>query len=333
MKRFFLDQGFQSQIYCLSRDEELEDESRLFKSFPKPSPKDITILHFALPSPLTQSFRALPSHKIMIFHNITPPEFFLDFSPELMRISQKGREELESLVPHVSLVLADSEYNRQETLKLGFQKAEIFPLFVDFNKYLKPSNPFLYEFFSDERTNILFVSRIAPNKKIEDLIKVSFYYKKYISPLVRLIVVGKTSTIPRYYESLVRLADEFYLKPEEICFTGHIPDDDMFAIYRASDVFLSMSEHEGFGLPFFEAMIFDLPIVAYDCTAVPWTLEGAGVLFKEKNVAHVAELLNRVVHDQTLREKIIAGQRDRLEKFKSVDRERLLLKIIKDLVK
>jgi len=333
MKKFFLNQGFQSQIYCLSRDGELEAESQLFKSFPKPSPKDITILHFALPSPLTQAFRDLSSQKIMIFHNITPPEFFSGFSPELMHISQMGREELESLVPHVSLVLADSEYNRQGTLKLGFQNAEVFPLFVDFNKYLKPPNLLLYEFFNDERTNILFVSRIAPNKKIEDLIKVTFYYKKYISPLVRLIVVGKTSTIPRYYESLVHLADEFYLKPEEICFTGHVPDEDMFALYQASDVFLSMSEHEGFGLPFFEAMIFDLPIVAYDCTAVPWTLEGSGVLFKDRNVAHVGELLNRVVHDQKLREKIVAGQKDRLEKFKRLDREEFLLKKIKELMR
>jgi len=333
LKTFFLSQGFASQIYCLSRDEGFESDSSLFEFFPKPSPEDITILHLALPSPLTQAFRDLPSQKVMIYHNITPPEFFSRFSPELMRISEKGREELESLVPAVSLVLADSEYNRQEALKLGFPKAEVFPLFVDFDKYLRIPNPFLSEFYKDGRTNILFVGRIAPNKKIEDLIRVTFYFKKHISPLVRLIVVGKLSTIPKYYESLIRLADEFYLQPEEIVFTGHIPDGDMFALYQASDVFLSMSEHEGFGLPFIEAMIFDLPVIAYDCTAVSSTLEEAGVLFKEKNVAEVGELVRKITSDRTLREKIIVSQRERLSRFKRFEREPFLLQKIKELTR
>lgn len=330
MKAFFLEQGFESQIYCLSRDDELEDESSLFESFLKPSPEDITILHFALPSPLTQAYRDLPSQKVMIYHNITPSAFFSGFNPELERLSKMGREELESLAPEVSLVLADSEYNRRETLAMGYRKAEVFPLFVDFDKYLKTPNPFLYNFFSDGRVNILFVGRIAPNKKIEDLIKVTFYFKKYISPLVRLIIVGKTSTIPKYYECVVRLADEFYLKPEEVCFTGHVPDEDMFALYRASNVFLSMSEHEGFGLPFIEAMMFDLPIIAYDCTAVPSTMEEAGVLFTDKNVPAVSELVKTVASDQRLKERIVAGQQKRLNRFKSFEREQFLLQKIKE---
>lgn len=332
MKKFFLSQGFHSQIYCLSRDSGLEGESLLFSSFPKPSPSDVTILHFALPSPLTQEFAKLRSKKIIIYHNITPPEFFTDFSQELARISRLGKEELKSLVLSVSLVLADSEYNRRDILKLGFKRAEVFPLFVDFEKYKKAPSRFMYELFRDERINVLFVGRIAPNKKIEDLIKVTFYFKKYISPLVRLIVVGKTSTIPKYYQSLICLADEFYLNPEEICFTGHISDEEMFALYKASDVFLSMSEHEGFGLPFIESMIFDLPIVAYDCTAVPDTLGEAGVLIKNKRADYVGELLNIVVHDGKLRKRIIASQRQRLKEFKEMELERFLIQNLKNLI-
>lgn len=332
MKKFFLSQGFQSQIYCLSRDRGLEEESMLFASFPEPSPSDITILHFALPSPLTKAFMKLPSKKVLIYHNITPPEFFSEFSQEMARISQMGREELQSLVPHVSLILADSDYNRQDILKLGFKRAEVFPLFIDFEKYKKPPSQFMYELFRDERTNLLFVGRIAPNKKIEELIKVTFYFKKYISPLVRLIVVGKTSTIPKYYQSLVRIADEFYLMPEEICFTGHVSDEEMFALYKASDVFLSMSEHEGFGLPFIESMIFDLPIVAYDCTAVAETLGGAGVLVRDKRVDYLSELLNIVVHEAELKKKIIESQRKRLKEFKEMGSEKLLIENLNELM-
>lgn len=332
LKKFLISQGFQSQIYCLTRDKNLEEESALFSTFSKSSPSDIIILHFALCSPLTQAFRELPSKKIIIYHNITPPEFFSEFDQEMARISRQAREELKSLIPHVSLALADSEYNRQEMFELGFKRAEVFPLFVDFEKYKKPFNRFMYKLFEDDRLNILFVGRIAPNKKIEDLIKVTFYFKKYISPLVRLIIAGKTSTVPKYYQSLICLADEFYLMPEEICFTGHIPDEEMFALYKASHIFLSLSEHEGFGLPFMESMIFDLPIIAYDCTAVASTLGGAGILVRNKRVSYLSELLNVVAHDQMLRKKIIKSQQQRLREFKDLELEKLLMEKLKGLM-
>jgi glycosyltransferase involved in cell wall biosynthesis len=333
MKEFFLSQKFQSEIYCLTRDRGLEQDSRLFSTFPEPGPSDAVILHFALASPLSQAFAELPCRKVILYHNLTPPEFFENFSPEMARISRLGQEDLLSLVPQVDLALADSEFNRQELVRIGFKKTEVFPLFVDFEKYKKPMSRFLYEFFRDDRVNILFVGRIVPNKKIDDLIRVVFYYKKYISPLVRLIVVGKTSSLPKYYESLVNLADEFYLKPEEICFTGHVPDEEMFSLYRAADVFLSLSEHEGFGLPFLESMVFGLPIIAYDCTAVPYTLDGSGVSIREKKVDYVAELVAEVANNRGLKEEIIRGQRRRLEGFKRIDHGEFLLNMVRELKK
>jgi len=331
LKQFFLSQGISSEIYCLTFDKELEEKCQPFSSFPKPQPGDVTLLHFALPSLLTQALARLPSHKVIIYHNVTPSHFFEPFSQEMVRLSQLGREELSSLVPHVELALADSEFNRQELVKLGFRNSQVFPLFVDFSKYKEPPSHFVQDLFDDGRTNLLFVGRIVPNKKIEDLIKVVFYYKKYVSPLVRLIVIGKTASCPRYYQSLVRIADEFYLKPEEIHFSGHIPDEEMFALYRASHVFLSLSEHEGFCLPLIESLVFELPIIAYNSSAVPYTLDGAGILINTKRVDYVAELVDIVAHDKKLREKIIRGQRLHLEKFKKKGREKFLLENLKKL--
>jgi glycosyltransferase involved in cell wall biosynthesis len=228
----------------------------------------------------------------------------------------------------VDIVLADSGFNARELREFGFRESFVFPLYVDFAKYERPINAFLHRLFRDGRTNILFVGRVAPNKRIEDLIKVTFYYKKFITPLVRLIVVGKTSALPVYYHALVKLADDFLLSPEEICFTGHLPDDEMFAIYRAADIFLSLSEHEGFCLPLVESMIFDLPIIAYDSTAVPDTLDGAGVLIREKRAERVAELLDIVVRNEDFRENIIRGQRERLVKLQATGREPFLLQMI-----
>jgi glycosyltransferase involved in cell wall biosynthesis len=326
LRQFFLAQGFDSEIFCLDRDPCLETLSQPFSTFPTPGPSDVTILHFALPSPLTSAFARLSSRKVLLYHNITPEKYFQPYSRELARLSRLGRDELRSLAPVTELGLADSEYNRRELEGAGFSPTLVLPLFVDFAKYQRPPSRFIQDLFADGRTNLLYVGRIVPNKKIDELIKVVFFFKKYISPLVRLIVVGKTHSLPKYFQALVSLADDLYLKPEEICFTGHIPDEELFALYRVSDLFLSLSEHEGFGLPFIESMVFDLPILAYSCTAVPDTLGGAGIELRHKPVDRVAELAYIVAHDEKLKKKIISAQRARLRRYRDQDLERFLIK-------
>lgn len=326
MRTFLVDQGYESHIYCLDRDSDLEGCSRLFEDFPAPGPQDVAILHFALPSPLSRAFADLPSRKILLYHNITPDYFFAPYSREMARIARLGRDELRSLAPVTDMGWADSEYNQRELESFGFRRTAELPLFIDFTKYDKPHSRFIVDLFQDSRLNILFVGRIVPNKRIDELIKVVFTYKKYISPLVRLIIVGKTGSLPKYYSALVKMADEFYLKPEEICFTGHIPDEELFALYKASDCFLSLSEHEGFGLPFIESMVFNLPILAFSCTAVPGTLGGAGVLLKHKPCDRVAELVHAVAVDEGLKKTIVREQRVRLKAYQAQDLAQILLK-------
>ena len=324
LRGFFRRTGVESEIYCLTRDRGLEGEARLFADFPPPAAQDVTILHFALPSPLTEGLIRHPSRKAIIYHNITPAEFFEGTSPEMVRIARLGREELAALQPRVELGLADSEYNRLELEALGYRNTHVFPLFVDFARYERPANAFVESFFRDGRTNILFVGRVAPNKRVENLVKTLFYYKKYISPLVRLVVVGKTGTFPSYFEAVSRMADEFYLKPEEVQFLGHVPDDEMYALYRAADVFLSLSEHEGYCLPLVEAMIFDLPVIALGAAAVPYTLGEAGIVLKDSRPAAVAELVDLVVRDAALRAKLVAAGRRELANIKSFPLEAFL---------
>ncbi|GAI02495.1 unnamed protein product, partial [marine sediment metagenome] len=138
MKQYFLSQGFESQIYCLTRDDGLENESELFDNFKAPSAGDMSFFHFALPSPLTPAFIKLKSKKVILYHNITPEKYFTDYSQEMARLCRRGRDELRSLTPYVDLALADSEFNRRELLEFGFKKTAVFPLFVDYKKYEKP---------------------------------------------------------------------------------------------------------------------------------------------------------------------------------------------------
>jgi L-malate glycosyltransferase len=325
LKAFFRKKGFTSEIYCLDRDRGLEEESRLLREFSAPAASDVTILHFALASPLTGVLRASAGRKVVIHHNVTPPHFFREHDPEIARLTHISREELVSLKDAADLALADSEFNRAELVAMGFRRTLTFPLFIDFAKYARPASRFLRGLLRDGRVNILFVGRIAPNKRIEHLIKTVFYYKKFISPLVRLVLVGKTGTFPKYYEACVRMADEFYLAPEEIRFLGHVPDGELYAAYQAADVFLSLSEHEGFCLPLVESMIFDLPVIALASTAVPGTLGEAGILLDRWRPDETAELIARVAGAADLREKLVASGRRELAKFKSFPREEVLL--------
>lgn len=76
-----------------------------------------------------------------------------------------------------------------------------------------------------------------------------------------------------------------------------------------------MSEHEGFGVPLVEAMYFDIPIIAYNSSAIKETLSGAGLLIENKDPKFVAACMNRVLTDEALRKHILETQRNRLKEI------------------
>jgi glycosyltransferase involved in cell wall biosynthesis len=172
------------------------------------------------------------------------------------------------------------------------------------------------EILSDGRANFLFVGRVYPNKRFEDLARLAFFYKKYISEDFRFILVGKAGRMERYQQSVQALADRWGLVPSEFLFTGHVSFEDLLACYRCSDVFVSMSEHEGFSVPLIESMITDLPIMAFSAGAVPDTLGGAGIQFNEKRYEELAEMAHLLTFDESLREAVIQSERTRSERFR-----------------
>jgi glycosyltransferase involved in cell wall biosynthesis len=103
--------------------------------------------------------------------------------------------------------------------------------------------------------------------------------------------------------------------PDRFWFTGAATDDDLAAFYRWADVYVSLSEHEGFCVPLVEAMAADVPVLAYAAGAVPETLGGAGMLFAPKDLELAAELLGMLVYDRPVRDRVLDGQRRRLRDF------------------
>jgi L-malate glycosyltransferase len=103
--------------------------------------------------------------------------------------------------------------------------------------------------------------------------------------------------------------------PDRFWFTGPVPDADLAAFYRWADVYVSLSEHEGFCVPLVEAMAANVPVLAYAAGAVPETLGGAGVLFTPKDLELAAEAMGMLVYDRPFRQSVLEGQRRRLLDF------------------
>jgi glycosyltransferase involved in cell wall biosynthesis len=316
VRGFLRKDGHTAEVYALKIDDDLAGDVLPVED-PGSRRGDVTILHFALASPLTAAFAALTgSRRILYYHNITPAHFFAPYDAALCRLATLGRQELAALVGHADLTLAASEYSRRELDELGFRPTDVMPVAVDTGRIVRgPSSPALEDLLGDGLINFLFVGRIAPNKRIEDHVRLAEHYRQHVDNNYRFIFVGRTDAVPQYYAALRGLMAEYRMPADRFVFTGPVPDADLSACYRSADVYVSLSEHEGFCAPLLEAMAADVPVLAYASTAVPDTLGGAGVQFAPKDLEHASELLYTLATDERVRAEVIAGQRRRLQDF------------------
>lgn len=316
--------GYRSEIFAQNIHQSINSVNPLSEHKKRSSKNNVLIYHFSIGSDVSKYVMNACDRKILLYHNITPPHFFYNINDNLALLLGKGKEELKQLVDKIDIALGDSEYNRIELQDIGYTKTGVLPLILDLGKYDR-YNQRLITKYDDGWTNILFVGRIAPNKKQEDIIK-CFYYYKAINPRSRLFLVGGFNGCEVYYDQLQNLIER--LGTKDIHMTGMADFPDLISYYMLADVFLCMSEHEGFSVPLIESMHFGVPIIAYSSTAVPYTLGGAGILFNRKCYPEIAEMINLVVTDEKLRERIIAIQHVRskdfaYEKIMDVFREQL----------
>ena len=325
------DKGHEADIFALSIDPGLADEIRSFQE-PAARAGDVTMLHFAVPSPMTEALAALRGRRVLQYHNVTPAHFFAPYDAAVFRIAALGRRELKTLVDRVDLALGDSEYNRLELEALGFRDTGVMPILVDAERLARCTrHPVIERTLGDGPANILFVGRVVPNKKLEDHIRLAEHYKRYVDTDYRFIFVGRTNAVPRYYATLQALISRYEMPRERFLFTGPVPDVELAAYYRMASAYVSLSEHEGFCVPLVEAMAADVPVLAYGAAAVPETLGGAGVCFTPKDLEYAAESLGLLVYDDELRSSVIAGQRRRLADFSAARAARALDAVIESL--
>jgi L-malate glycosyltransferase len=331
IQRVLRSAGYESEIFVETADHRLEPLTRDYRELVDSSHRDNLLLHhFSLGSKASRTAFALPDRMALIYHNITPPEYFVGVHRRLARQCFRGRRELRAYADRCDLALGDSEFNRQDLDALGFPRTAVLPVVPDFSHLDREPSWVVARDFDDDWTNIMFVGRVIANKKIEDLIRFFHAYQTIFNPRSRLLIVGAQSGFERYLASLHYLTAT--LGASHVHFVGHVSDEELVAFYEVADLFLCASEHEGFCVPLVEAFYEEVPVLAYAATAVPATMDGAGVLFEDKTPAHVARLMDAIISDAVLQERIVQGQLAAVDRLRARDFAGTLLGFVDDIL-
>ena len=308
--------GYESDIFCdpAKVSPSLYDEYRPLTDYVATA-DDLCLHHYGINSPSTDIFLASFSKKIIIYHNITPAEYFDGFDDEIAEQLRAGRKRLRDICRYVDGVWTVSHFNASELKALGIENVHVFPLLFSSRALDSAPEPLIIEKFSDALENILFIGRIVPNKRIEDLIMAFAWFNKAINPFSRLLIVGSNRSAPRYYAMLRMLAGDLDLP--NVCFEGFAAPSGLAAYYRVADAYVCPSIHEGYCLPLIEAMHCAVPVIAREAGGMPEAMDGAGVMYSGLDEVELAELINRVLTDRKLSTKILDSQRERMQRLKT----------------
>ncbi len=281
-------------------------------------PTDILIYHYSRGwAPGLDLLRKLDCRKVVKYHNVTPPEFVARYSPDFANMCREGRQQLTPIARSGSdLYLSASAYNMQELIAEGAAQSRSFvvPPFHHIDRlHSIASDSAVMNSCKNGKTNILMVGRVSPNKGHPALIAAFAAYHHDYNRNSQLVIVGKEETRLARYSKLLREMIRRLKLRDAVVFTGEVSDHALRAYYQVADVFMITSNHEGFCVPLVEAMSMRVPIIAYASSAIPETVGDAGLVWDEPNPYYLAESINSIVKNQSLRQALAEKGRQRYE--------------------
>ncbi len=330
LQNMFKSWGYTSEVFCEKRKVNgaircmVKDVSEIL---PNISEEDIIVLHLSIGAFVNELFTNLPCKKVVRFHNITPPPFFRGINEVVAAQSELGYKQLDLIANCAMKAIAVSSFNAAELKKRGYTNVDVIPLLVE-DKILfpDPDADILQQLNKDGYYNVIFVGRGAPNKRIEDLLCFFHYLQLGYEGKFRFFHIGSYIGFERYQMYIEAMSKRLGLK--NCVFTGPVTQNELAAYYKTAHLFLSMSEHEGFCVPLLESMAYQVPVMAYASSAIPDTLNGAGVLFFEKNWQVLAEMAYIIMKDEHMRSSIIQLQNKRWQDYKAIPIEQLWRKAL-----
>jgi len=321
--------GYTSDIIVETADPRLEHLTVDYRdAVGDVGPDDLLVHHFSLGSRASRTAFALPCRMMLVYHNITPPEYFLGVHDQLVRQCYHGRRELLPYRSRCDLALGDSEFNRRELEALGFPRTAVLPVVPDFTHLDVAADVRITDAFDDEWTNILFVGRLIPNKRPDNLIRFVHAYQTLYNRRTRLILAGSYGGFDTYLAQLHTLIAD--LGVEAVHVLGQVSNEELTALYDVADLFLCASEHEGFCVPLMEAFHKRVPVMAFAATAVPATMDGGGVLYESTDPRHVAALIHATLDAASQSDAILEGQDAALARLLARDFPKLVRDFVEE---
>jgi len=250
------------------------------------------VLHYAVWSATAEMALRAKARVALSYHNITPGELLREFNPATADLCDRGRAELAAFRGRIDALITPSRFNANELRDAGLGEAAVVPLLLDVPDEVPRRDP-------SRQPVVVTVSRIAPNKRLEDVIKGFTLYQRHRAPAASLVIVGSDAGFERYRRALDVLVAR--IGAQNVIFTGPISSDARDAWYDRADAYLSMSVHEGFCAPLIEALAHGVPVVARGAGAVPETLGGAGLVLDGADFPLVAEALHELVSSRATR--------------------------------
>jgi glycosyltransferase involved in cell wall biosynthesis len=283
------------------------------------APDDLVIYHFSIGwAHAVEILRSLRCRRIVRYHNITPPEFFKDYSSEYVAACAAGRAEIKPLADlGCELYLGASPFNVEDFLAAGVPP-ERTGVLAPFNRVDRlvhaHADLALLDRYKSGVGTWLSVGRLAPNKAHLNLIDAFAAYLRAFDFDARLVVVGRADPrLSRYTDAVHARIAQLDIGAS-VHFLSEVSDEELKAAYFVADALVIVSEHEGFCVPLAEAMALGTPIVGYAAGAVAWTAGGAALIWDEYDphlfAASVAQLREDAALRHTLRERGFARVED-----------------------
>lgn len=335
LQRLLTDQlGLRSEIFAEHIHPPFEGVARAYRDYGTvvvaAAASDVLIYQMAVGSTMAEELPDRPGRLVVNHHNLTPPRFLRPWDPVATAAVERGVRQLHALAPTTELGIADSRFNQGDLVAAGYPATEVAPVLVDLDAFDQPRLPEVERRVSAARSGTgatwLFVGRVVPNKAPHHLVRALAVHRRLYDPGARLWLVGSGSPGSAYDPALEAYIAALGLT-DAVELTGPVSAVELAARYRHADVFVCLSEHEGYCVPVLEAMWHGLPIVTLASSAIPETVVDAAIILPtgaagrtrrsgpggrdpQPPAAAVAAAVDRVVNDDALRAALVAaGQR------------------------
>jgi L-malate glycosyltransferase len=313
--------GFESDIfYGTATPDRLDHGFPVTRLGERSSTDRVLLYQLSIGSGVADIFRDRTERKFVNYHNITPADLLEAWIPAVGEEVRWGRSQLRDLAAVTEFAIADSAFNERELQAAGYRSTTTVPLLLDLDQFAGSPDPVLAERLAADRSrggaDLLFVGKVSPHKGQHDLVKALAAYRNLYDPKARLHLVGGAIS-DNYRTAVERFADHLGLL-DAVEIAGSVTHDELIAYYAAADAFVCLSNHEGFCVPLLEAMYHRVPIIAHTTTAVPETVDSAGLILPDKHPGRVAAAIDRVVSDRRLRAMLGEAAAERVASFSLV---------------